>query len=152
MIYKFKWPRVNSMRKFFHLTCEIHMELEHFHIWNSHSRYEIRAFSRMKCLIHMWNELVENFTCGVLVNETSVSHRKKFTYEILFSHGKFTGKFFTREPFSVRTRLYEFVLANARRFFYSKSKSKFDDINPSQPHRNPNPYHFQLKSGASTYE
>ena len=38
-----------------HFTYEKHMELEHLHTGNFHFTYEIEIFSRMKYLIHMWN-------------------------------------------------------------------------------------------------
>ena len=74
-----------------HFTCEKHMELEHFHLWNFHSTYEIGMFSHMKYLnsrmkstnskFHMWNVGAQDmyFTC-----ELEYSHAKNnFTYKIV---------------------------------------------------------------------
>ena len=36
-----------------YFTYEIHMEMEHFHIWNFNFTYKIRTLSHMKCLIHL---------------------------------------------------------------------------------------------------
>ena len=52
------------------------MDLEHIHIWNFYFTNEIGTFSHMKYLNQMWNELVENFTCEILVYETSISRMK----------------------------------------------------------------------------
>ena len=62
----------------------------------------------MKYLIHMRNELVQNFTREIVANEMYISHvkwnihtwklishmkLKQFTYEILFSYAKLSVKF-----------------------------------------------------------
>ena len=54
----------------------------------------MKAFSDMKHLIPMWNELVQNLTCEILGYETCISHMKwnieirkfYFAYEIFISH------------------------------------------------------------------
>ena len=74
-----------------YFTCEKHMEFENFDLWDFHFTYEMGNYSYMKFLIHMWNELVRNFTCGILVYKTSISHMK-WNLHIwkLISHTKFS--------------------------------------------------------------
>ena len=63
-----------------HFICEKHMELEHLHLWNFHFTYELGAFSQMKYLIYMWNELIQDFTCEILVYKTFISRTKWSTH------------------------------------------------------------------------
>ena len=68
------------------LTCKIpnsHVKWtgSKFHMWNIGAQnmyftYEMGIFSHMKYLIQMWNELVQNFTCEILVFETWIPHMK----------------------------------------------------------------------------
>ena len=101
-------------------TCKKPMELERFYIWcrylftyeirksnvkwtvskfymcnlgvrNMCFTYEMRTFSHMKYLIHMWNELVKNFTCEILVYKTCILHmRLNIHIPKLISHIRFS--------------------------------------------------------------
>ena len=92
MLAKWRVYSRNTLTKISHVISheENIWELEHFHIWNFHSTYEMGIFSHMKYLIHMWNEVVHNFTCEILVFEKCISPMKwKIHSWILISHTKF---------------------------------------------------------------
>ena len=68
-----------------------HMELQHFHRWNFHFTYEMGTCSHIKYPIHMWNKLVQNFSCEMLVFEAWISLIKRNIHLTkLISHMKFS--------------------------------------------------------------
>ena len=74
-----------------HCTCEKHIELEQFRIGNFHFTCEIGTFSHSKYIKIIWNKLVENFTCEILVHETYISHMKwNILISKLISYMKFS--------------------------------------------------------------
>ena len=63
-------------------------------MWNFHFTYKIGTFPHVKYLIHMWNELVQNLTCEILVEvlqKICISHAKWNIHLLkLISHMKFS--------------------------------------------------------------
>ena len=87
-----RFPYENFSR----LTCKKHMELERFHALNfkSFSFHSITLISHMKTeslhlrknLFCQWNDMVQNFTCEILVYKTSISHASVYIKRKVHEH------------------------------------------------------------------